>query len=128
MFAETEQLQLERQPHLAEAAATGFALKEAASKAIGTGFADGVDRRDFLIDHHRNGPTVRLSGVAARRAAQLGPATEPVEIAAAVRSDGEWVAAICLITLNLVCPPDLLASLPELPSDDLRRRSGQSGR
>lgn len=54
--------------------AARFAAKEAVSKALGTGlqYRDGVNWRDIEIASDARGkPTVRLSGQAAQRAAQL---------------------------------------------------------
>lgn len=50
-----------------------FAAKEAASKALGTGIADGVSFQDFNIGNDALGkPNLSLSGRAAALAAQLG--------------------------------------------------------
>lgn len=50
-----------------------FAAKEAASKALGTGIADGVSFQDFTIGNDALGkPNLSLSGRAATLAAQLG--------------------------------------------------------
>jgi holo-[acyl-carrier protein] synthase len=53
----------------AEALARAIALKEAASKALGTGWSRGVRWRDVEV---LDGPDVRLRAGAARRAAALG--------------------------------------------------------
>jgi holo-[acyl-carrier protein] synthase len=51
-----------------------FAAKEAASKALGTGFRHGVFWRDLAVVNLPGGkPTMRLSGGAAIRLAQLTP-------------------------------------------------------
>ena len=53
--------------------AARFAAKEAASKALGTGFAEGVSWRDIEVVRATSGrPVLRLHGGAARRAEQLG--------------------------------------------------------
>ena len=50
-----------------------FAAKEAAMKAIGTGWRRGVTWRDFEVTREISGrPVMRLSGVAAKVAGQLG--------------------------------------------------------
>jgi holo-[acyl-carrier protein] synthase len=50
-----------------------FAAKEAAMKALGTGWADRVAWRDLEVTLTETGkPTLVLSGGAARRAAELG--------------------------------------------------------
>ena len=56
-----------------EYAAGRFAGKEAASKALGTGFAQGVTPRDFEILHLESGkPTLNLHGKAKELAQQMG--------------------------------------------------------
>ena len=53
--------------------AARFAAKEAAVKALGTGFAEGVSMRDVEVLRLPSGrPELRLSGAAARRAEELG--------------------------------------------------------
>src|SRR5690349_25167637 len=57
----------------AERLAGRFAVKEAGMKAIGTGWRRGVTWKDFEVVNEPSGrPTLRLSGVAARVAEQLG--------------------------------------------------------
>jgi holo-[acyl-carrier protein] synthase len=56
-----------------ERLAARFAAKEAAMKALGTGLAGGVTWKDFSVGREPSGkPTIILSGVAARIAAQRG--------------------------------------------------------
>jgi holo-[acyl-carrier protein] synthase len=62
-----------RKKAYAERLAARFAAKEAGMKAIGTGWRRGVTWRDFEVVNEASGrPTLRLSGVAASIAAQLG--------------------------------------------------------
>ena len=50
-----------------------FAVKEAASKALGTGFAEGVSWQDIYIEHDELGkPILCFSGKALARAESLG--------------------------------------------------------
>jgi holo-[acyl-carrier protein] synthase len=59
---------------LASTYAKRYAAKEAASKALGTGFNDGVYWRDLGVVNLPSGqPTLRLTGGAAARLAQLIP-------------------------------------------------------
>jgi holo-[acyl-carrier protein] synthase len=59
-----------------------FAGKEAALKAIGSGIGGGVTPRQVAILREKSGaPVVRLTGVVARRAADLGIAEVKVSIA-----------------------------------------------
>ena len=49
-----------------------FAAKEAAAKALGTGFRDGVRFKDIYVAHDSYGkPVLQFSGVAAQRLQQL---------------------------------------------------------
>jgi holo-[acyl-carrier protein] synthase len=59
----------------AERLAARFAAKEAAMKAIGTGWSGGVTWKDFEVVNERSGrPTLRLTGVAGRLARDMGMA------------------------------------------------------
>ena len=53
--------------------AARFAAKEAAMKALGTGWTKDIGWRDFEIVNHSNGcPTLKMSGGAARLAEERG--------------------------------------------------------
>ncbi len=53
--------------------AARFAAKEAAAKALGSGFAEGVTWRDIEVEREASGrPVLRLHGGAAARAEVLG--------------------------------------------------------
>lgn len=53
-------------------AAKYFAAKEAAAKALGTGFSNGIEWREIAISHDENGtPLLDLSGKALTRVLQL---------------------------------------------------------
>ena len=57
----------------AQTAAAMFAAKEAAAKALGTGFSGGVALCDFEVVHAPGGaPSLRVCGEALRRMAALG--------------------------------------------------------
>jgi holo-[acyl-carrier protein] synthase len=50
-----------------------WAIKEAASKALGTGIAQGVSFHDMAIEHRHSGqPVLVLSGVALQKSEALG--------------------------------------------------------
>ena len=58
---------------LIERYAAGFAAKEAAMKAIGTGLRRGVSWQDFEVGREPGGrPTITIRGKAAEFAAKLG--------------------------------------------------------
>ena len=73
VFTEIERQYAMRRKNFAERLAARFAAKEAGMKAIGTGWRKGVTWQDFEVVNEPSGrPTLRLSGAAAERAAQLG--------------------------------------------------------
>ena len=74
MFFEGERAYLEKKENArAQSAAAMFAAKEAAAKALGTGFAKGVSITDIEVTHDELGaPGLRHSGGAKERLAALG--------------------------------------------------------
>ena len=76
VFTPVERAKAERRTERIRAAtyAKRFAAKEAASKALGTGFRDGVFFRDLGVVNLRSGqPTLALTGGAAERLAAITP-------------------------------------------------------
>lgn len=72
IFTETERARSERKPDRAASYAKRFAAKEACSKALGTGFRQGVFWRDMGVANLRSGqPTLVLTGGAATRLAKM---------------------------------------------------------
>lgn len=68
-----EQLEWRRADHSARFLAKRFAAKEAAAKALGTGFRKGVRFADIQVRHDAIGkPYLQFSAAAAARAAELG--------------------------------------------------------
>lgn len=76
VFREGEILRSRRHPRaFAEHVAGRFAAKEAAMKALGTGWSGGIGFRDVEVGRDAGGaPTLALAGVAAERAKELGVA------------------------------------------------------
>jgi holo-[acyl-carrier protein] synthase len=73
LFTPAEIAYCERHRNKFERYAARFAVKEAAMKALGTGWRRGVRWRDFEITNLAGGkPTLRLSGVAQEFAEKLG--------------------------------------------------------
>ncbi len=73
VFTPAEIDYVERKANRFERYAARFAAKEAGMKAIGTGWKRGVRWQDFEVANLPSGkPTLRLHGVAARIAEQLG--------------------------------------------------------
>jgi holo-[acyl-carrier protein] synthase len=73
IYTPAEIAYVERKANRYERYAARFAAKEAAMKAIGTGWRRGVRWQDFEVANLPSGkPTLRLHGVAAEVAAALG--------------------------------------------------------
>ena len=73
VFTEAERAYFAQKDGCPEAMAGTFAAKEAVSKALGTGFAQGVKFKDIEIGRGADGaPVARLSGGAGARLAKLG--------------------------------------------------------
>ncbi len=76
-----------------------FAAKEAASKALGTGFRAGVFWRDLGVVNLPSGqPTLRLTGGAADRLAAITPAGHRAEIALTMTDEFPYAQAMVVIT------------------------------
>ena len=88
-----ELVQWQAQGESAEFLAKRFAVKEAAAKALGTGFRDGMRFCEIAIEHNELGaPDLRLTGAAAARARAIGAARHHVSI-----SDERGLALACVI-------------------------------
>ena len=73
IYTPAERAYVGRKSNRYERYAARFAAKEAAMKALGTGWKQGVTWQDFEVSNLPTGrPTLRLSGRAAEIAAQLG--------------------------------------------------------
>lgn len=73
-FTEIERARADGRRRRAETYAKRFAAKEACAKALGTGFRRGVYWRDMGVVNLPGGkPTMRLTGGAARRLAEMLP-------------------------------------------------------
>ena len=73
IYTPAEIAYVERKANRWERYAARFAAKEAGMKAIGTGWRHGVRWQDFEVANLPSGkPTLRLHGVAARVAEELG--------------------------------------------------------
>ncbi|BCW89077.1 Holo-[acyl-carrier-protein] synthase [Alphaproteobacteria bacterium SO-S41] len=80
-FTDIERARSERRAQRAGSYAKRFAAKEACSKALGTGFRNGVYLRDIGVVNARSGrPTLALTNGAADRLAAMTPAGHRAEI------------------------------------------------
>ena len=74
IFTAVEQEKSERRANRVESYAKRFAAKEACSKALGTGFRKSVFWRDMGVINLPGGkPTMKLTGGAAKRLAEITP-------------------------------------------------------
>jgi holo-[acyl-carrier protein] synthase len=72
IFTEQEIAYCRRHRDPAPSLAARFAAKEAAMKALGTGFSQGVGWRDIEVVRRQGPPSLRFHGGAARRLAAMG--------------------------------------------------------
>jgi holo-[acyl-carrier protein] synthase len=101
IFTPVERAKAERRTERIRAAtyAKRFAAKEAASKALGTGFRAGVFWRDLGVVNLPSGqPTLRLTGGAAERLAAITPPGHRAEIALTMTDEFPYAQAMVVIT------------------------------
>jgi holo-[acyl-carrier protein] synthase len=76
-----------------------FAAKEAAAKALGTGFRAGVFWRDLGVVNLPSGqPTLRLTGGAAQRLRAITPPGHGAQIALTMTDEYPYAQAVVVIT------------------------------
>ncbi len=76
-----------------------FAAKEAASKALGTGFRAGVFLRDLSVVNLPSGqPTLRLTGGAAARLAAITPRGMAAQVALTMTDEYPYAEAVVIIS------------------------------
>lgn len=98
IFTETERARSERKPDRAASYAKRFAAKEACSKALGTGFRQGVFWRDMGVANLRSGqPTLVLTGGAAARLAKMLPAGMKAVVHLTMTDDHPYAQAFVII-------------------------------
>ncbi len=100
ILSEHELAEYRRIRHKAHYLARRFAAKEAAVKAMGTGFADGIQVRDIEVVHDANGkPALEFHGEA--RAFLEAHAIAAVHVSLADEEDH----AVAFVTLETRAPP-----------------------
>lgn len=117
IFTETEQAKSERRAgaagrHSARAStyAKRFAAKEACSKALGTGFRDGIFWRDMGVVNLPSGqPTMRLTGGALARLAAMTPPGMRAKIHVTLTDEYPMAEAFVVISAE---PDTLTAPAP----------------
>jgi holo-[acyl-carrier protein] synthase len=116
VFTPTERAKAERRTERVRAStyAKRFAAKEAASKALGTGFRDGVFFRDLGVVNLRSGqPTLALTGGAAERLAAITPPGHTAQVALTMTDEYPYANAVVVISA--------------VPSEDLSGRGPPGG-
>lgn len=101
IFTLAERTKAEKRTERIRAAtyAKRFAAKEAASKALGTGFRAGVFWRDLGVVNLPSGqPTLRLTGGAAERLKAITPAGHGAVIALTMTDEFPYAQAMVVIT------------------------------
>lgn len=99
VFTEVERAKAARRPFTrAGTYAKRFAAKEAFSKAVGTGFRQGVFMKDIGVINARSGaPTLALSGGAADRLVAITPAGYEAIVHLTLTDDHPWAQAFIVI-------------------------------
>jgi holo-[acyl-carrier protein] synthase len=101
IFTTAERAKAEKRTERIRAAtyAKRFAAKEAASKALGTGFRAGVFWRNLGVVNLPSGqPTLRLTGGAAERLKAITPAGHGAVIALTMTDEFPYAQAMVVIT------------------------------
>ena len=98
VFTEIEKRKSERRKERAASYAKRFAAKEACSKALGTGFSQGVYWRDMGVVNLPSGaPTMELTGGAASRLAKIVPAGHTARIHLTITDEFPLAQAFVII-------------------------------
>jgi holo-[acyl-carrier protein] synthase len=99
IFTETERRRCDRRANRAEGYARRFAAKEAAAKALGTGFRLGIYWRDLGIVNQPSGqPGMALTGGALRRLQAMIPAGMAARIDVSLTDEPPLAQAIVIIS------------------------------
>ncbi len=106
VFTKTEQAKAQSRPHTrAGTLAKRFAAKEAFSKAIGTGFRNGVHMKDIGVVNLASGaPTLRLTGGAKARLDALATEGHAIDIHLTMTDDHPWAQAFVILTARKLEP------------------------
>jgi holo-[acyl-carrier protein] synthase len=102
VFTEVERRKSDGRRNRAASYAKRFAAKEACSKALGTGFRNGVFWRDLGVVNLPSGkPTLVLTGGAAARLAEITPPGMSAQIDLTIADDFPQAQAIVIISAFL---------------------------
>jgi holo-[acyl-carrier protein] synthase len=98
VFTDGERAKCDARAARAPSYARRFAAKEACAKALGTGMAQGVFWRDMEVVNLPGGkPTLRLTGGAALRLAEMVPAGHEARIHISLTDDPPMAQAFVII-------------------------------
>lgn len=99
VFTDIERAKAERRPFTrAGTYAKRFAAKEAFSKAVGTGFRQGVFMRDIGVVNKPSGaPTLALTGGARARLDAITPPGHAIEVHLTLTDDHPWAQAFVIL-------------------------------
>lgn len=98
IFTETERQRSDRRHNRAAGYAQRYAAKEACSKALGTGFRDGVFWRDIRVDNLPSGqPVISLSGGAKKRLDALVPPGMAASLHLTLTDEASLAQAVVII-------------------------------
>jgi len=99
IYTDVEKAKSEKRAARAASYAKRFAAKEACSKALGTGFRNGVFWRDMGVVNLPSGkPTMKLTGGALEQLQRITPENMVAQIDLTITDDDPWAQAIVLIT------------------------------
>ena len=101
VFTAVERAKAERRTEKIRAStyAKRFAAKEAASKALGTGFRAGVFFRDLGVVNLRSGqPTLEMTGGAAARLAAITPPGHVARVSLTMTDEYPYASAVVIIS------------------------------
>ncbi len=100
-FTELERTKADRRRARAATYAKRFAAKEACSKALGTGFNQGVFMRDIGVVNLPSGqPTLALTGGARRRLEAMTPAGRIADLHLTLTDEPPLAQALVFITVR----------------------------
>ena len=97
-FTEIERRKSDGRATRAASYAKRFAAKEACSKALGTGFSQGVYMKDLGVVNEPSGkPTMALTGGAALMLAKLTPSNKKTQVHLTITDEYPYAQAIIII-------------------------------
>ena len=99
IFTDAERSKCDRRANRSASYARRFAAKEACSKALGTGFRDGVFWRDLGVVNLASGqPSMRLTGGALRRLEEITPEGMTARLDVTLTDEPPLAQAVVIIT------------------------------